>query len=120
MLITFESITQPLTEQEMESIPTIIKCLETNHRGKDKAISNKRMREGLKTVGIHLNETGIRKIITYIRVNGLIQCGSGYFVPNTRQEIRDCIQSQQERISSQQETLNALCEQYNRYVMEGN
>jgi|TARA_Y100000310_G_scaffold333427_1_gene410973 predicted transcriptional regulator len=106
MINNFEDITYELTEDELNIVPLIIKGI-TQRKGKDYAVSGKKICEKM-----NLESARLRKIINYIRVNGLIyglcSCNKGYFMASTLTELEDCIISLRQRVASQVKVLNAL------------
>jgi hypothetical protein len=106
MINNFEDITYELTEDELNIVPLIIKGI-TQRKGKDYAVSGKKICEKM-----NLESVRLRKIINYIRVNGLIyglcSCNKGYFMASTLTELEECIISLRQRVASQVKVLNAL------------
>ena len=106
MINNFEDITYELTEDELNIVPLIIKGI-AQRKGKDYAVSGKKICEKM-----NLESARLRKIINYIRVNGLIyglcSCNKGYFMASTLTELEECIISLRQRVASQVKVLNAL------------
>jgi hypothetical protein len=101
----FEEHTHDLTSTEMEIIvPAIIKGLNTKI-GKENAITNKQMVEGLYAVK-RVRTTGprIRKMINHIRLSGkierLVATSKGYYISNDPEELKDYVESLHQRAES--------------------
>lgn len=97
MIEGFNKETKSLTEYEENTLlPIMVKCL-SKHIGEGQAISNKKMCEALQSRGYDTGETRIRKMINYIRVNGLVDYlvanSKGYFVATSEDEIKSHIAS---------------------------
>lgn len=91
-----------LSEYEKDTLlPIMITCLE-GKRGKGMAVTNATMRRGLQAHGYKMvGEPRVRKIINFIRTNGLVDClianSEGYYVSRDTDEIEDYIQSLKQR-----------------------
>ena len=102
MIDCFEKETAPLTEYEEQTLlPIMVKCL-NRHKGKEQAISNRRMMEGLESSGYVVGGSArIRKLINHIRINGLVDClmasNSGYYITEDPWEMQRYIESLQGR-----------------------
>lgn len=101
MLNGFEDLTQPLNEyEEKVLLPVFIRCL-SRHEGKDNAITNKQIVDGLKGTGYKCSDVTTRKIINHIRVHGLVPMllasSNGYYVSHNRSEILEYLESLQGR-----------------------
>lgn len=102
MVDCFEKETAPLTEYEEQTLlPIMVKCL-NRHRGKEQAISNRKMVEGLESFGYNVGGSArIRKLINHIRVNGLVEClmatSNGYYITEDPLEMKRYIESLQGR-----------------------
>lgn len=102
MVDCFERETAPLTEYEEQTLlPIMVKCL-NKHRGKERAISNRKMMEGLENSGYVVGGSArIRKLINHIRVNGLVEClmatSNGYYITDDPWEMKRYIESLQGR-----------------------
>lgn len=93
----FEIETAPLSEYEMTVLlPCLVRGLRTKV-GKGTAVKNAHICSRLKALGYEINEARVRKVINYIRINGLvprlIATSAGYYVATTREEGRDYIES---------------------------
>jgi hypothetical protein len=101
MLAGFETITHDLTDYESGTLlPVFLRGL-SNKRGKEKAITNKKMIQFLKAKDYKISDARVRKIINHIRRNflipGLIATSSGYFISSDKNEIKRYISSLQGR-----------------------
>lgn len=119
MLDTFEDYTMPLNDYEREFLlPKMIKGLQ-HHVGKDKTITNAKMREGLERQGLEVGDARIRKLISHIRIHGLVErliaTGKGYYVTNCVEELERYILSLRKRVAAIQAIIMALVEQLERY-----
>lgn len=97
MIVGFEKQTKELTDYEKETLlPIMVKCL-SKHIGKDKAVCNAVMCSKMQEQGYEMNEARTRKIINHIRINGLVHylvaSGKGYYVAETKSEMRRYITS---------------------------
>ncbi len=107
MITNFEEVTNELTNEEMELIPMAIhgfRQYKKNNPIKAELIV-KRMNEYLESKGIktRLTQPRLRKMVNYIRSNGLlplIATSNGYFTSDCKQTIMDQIRSLQERANS--------------------
>lgn len=108
MLNGFYNETKPLTEYEERTLlPVMVKCL-SKHIGEEKAITNKKMCEALQGNGYEVGEARIRKLINYIRINGLVDYlvanSKGYFVAQKKDEVKSHIAS----LKGREEAINAV------------
>lgn len=106
MITLFEDITYELTDYETETLlPIVVKGLSTK-KGKENAITNKKICDALKGKGYKISEPRLRKIIHHIRVEQLIVglcCNSkGYYVTDSLEELGRYVESLAQRIRSQQ------------------
>jgi|TARA_R110001606_G_C15401969_1_gene653200 hypothetical protein len=117
MIRGFENITNELSfQEEREILPFVIGGLKTKI-GKSNSITGseivRKMNSFFPENGIKYKLTGVRlrKMINYIRTRGLIEClcstSKGYFVGSIS-ELEDCIESQIQRINSQQLVVESL------------
>lgn len=119
MVDCFERETAPLTEYEEQTLlPIMVKCL-NKHRGKEQAISNGKMMEGLENCGYSVGGSArIRKLINHIRINGLVDClmasSSGYYITDDPWEMKRYIESLQGREDAICAVKEAMQEQMNR------
>ena len=100
----FENITFELTPKEQnEIVPAMVKALEKKV-GKENAVTNKQMIDGLKTWNLKTNAPRIRKMIQYIRITGtierLIATSKGYYISNDPKELINYIESLNQRADS--------------------
>lgn len=118
MVDCFEKETAPLTEYEEQTLlPIMVKCL-NRHRGKEQAISNRKMMEGLEGCGYVVGGSArIRKLINHIRINGLVEClmatSSGYYIADDPWEMKRYIESLQGREDAICAVKEAMQEQLN-------
>ena len=108
MLNGFCNETKPLTEYEERTLlPVMVKCL-SKHIGEEKAITNKKMCEALQESDYEVGEARIRKLINYIRINGLVDYlvanSKGYFVAQKKSEVKSHIAS----LKGREEAINAV------------
>lgn len=76
--------------------------------------------EGIRRQGHHASTRQVRKVINYIRVNGIIPCVAsspkGFFVASKEIEISECISALEALADSIQEVIEALRRQmYNKF-----
>ena len=119
MIETFEEYTKPLNEYERDTLlPKMIKGLK-HHIGIDQMITNAKMRRGLANQGIDVGDARIRKLISHIRIHGLVErlvaTGRGYYVTNSVEELERYIQSLRKRVAAIQAIIKALVEQLERW-----
>ena len=115
MIKGFEEFTIELNEKDIPAVDLIIKGLNA-HVGKEKAVSNAKIRSVLKNnYYIKLSDAKVRKIIQYIRqenrVKRLCSNSSGYYVAKNKQEFLDWTTSMEQRIRSMQYTLTCVVTQ---------
>ena len=86
MINGFDKETAPLNDSELSELPKIVMALKRAY-GKDNAIYNGYIR----ALCPGLSDARVRKIINYIRTNGLVPCliasSNGYYVAETEEEI---------------------------------
>jgi hypothetical protein len=103
MVIGFEEYTASLSEGEVlmaewlaTKLPTFI--------GKQKAVSNHRLRWMLFDTFGNIPPARVRKLINYIRINclveNLIANSAGYYVAETHEEVDAYVQSLRQRAAS--------------------
>lgn len=102
MLEYFNEQTKPLTEEERVSIlPLMIRSLR-KHVGRENAITNQKMREGLEAWGYKVSDSRIRKLINHIRrysrVECLMACSDGYYVSEDVSELELYLKSLDKRV----------------------
>ena len=115
MITNFEEVTNELTNEEMELIPMAIhgfRQYKKNNPIKAELIV-KRMNEYLESKGIktRLTQPRLRKMVNYIRTNGLIPLiatSQGYFTSDNPTDIMDQIKSLTERANSIQRCAEGL------------
>ena len=106
MLTGFEKLTKELNEDELNKVDTIVKGLGARI-GKNNAITSSRICDKMNLTAVRL-----RKIIHFIRINGLLfgLCSNskGYYMASNLDELDECIISLKQRIRSQVDVLNEL------------
>ncbi len=98
MVKKFEEITSELTEEEHRLMPLVIKGLST--KTADSPVTGSQIVEAMKAKGYNMSEPRLRKIINYIRANGmlpLMASSNGYYVSDDTEEIANQVQSLRER-----------------------
>lgn len=121
MINGFSEETSPLTEQEKKLIPIFVRSFFA-HIGKENAVTSSAIAEGLKKNGRgSVSGARIRKIINYIRINGLVPClvsnSKGYYISNDAAEIDAYIESLQDRCFAITAVAEALKGQKIQHVM---
>lgn len=108
MVINFEEITEPLTDEEKKLLPVIITGFKTKVN-KGNAIKAPRIVKGVNqycktnNIKIEITEPRLRKIVNYIRRNGLlpvIATSSGYYISYDKKEIENQIKSIEQRCNA--------------------
>lgn len=111
MVTGFEHITIELNEEEI-AIAYKVASAFSLRKGKEKAITNAEIVKAMRGKGYKVNDTRIRKIIQYIRVNylvkNLVASSKGYYVETNDKEIAKYKQSLRERIQSMEITLRSF------------
>jgi hypothetical protein len=97
MLEGFEKETKPLTEREFSVLTPMVEYLQ-RAKGKQNAVRNEIIiRYLFPQTGISLNQTAVRKLINYIRKEGLITnlmaTSSGYYVSSDVKELQKYVKS---------------------------
>lgn len=120
MINGFETQTEELNEHEENVLlPLMVKGLKSKI-GKERAITNSQMIDGLKTMGHKVTSARIRKIIHHIRITGLVEClvasSKGYYISNDKKEMDSYIESLIQRSESIQRIANQL--QYQRSKLQ--
>lgn len=110
MITNFEEHTQELSEVELSLLPKIIAGFKnytsSNPIKEPEIVSRFNERNAIKLSGARL-----RKIVNYIRTNGLlplIATSKGYYVSYDREEIRKQIESLRQRANSIDTCANGL------------
>lgn len=119
MLTGFEEYTEDLTLDEKIQAQGMVKGFE-NHVGKDSAITNKQIREALALRGEVIADAKIRKYVSYIRINylpHLCATSKGYYLAETREELRSYLESSWQRISQQHAAYEAGREYLDRGIL---
>ena len=104
MITNFENVTEGLSHEEKTVIlPKVIELVKWR-KGKENAVSNRKLVNLLNAMGHPISEPRIRKMINQIRVNGLVKnllaTSKGYYVSNDQTEIKNYVQSLHERASA--------------------
>ena len=105
-----------LDKREKELLlPLLIKML--NHRdGKENVFSNTKIRQSFIDMGEVVSEKQIRKLVYYIRNNGLIELlianGEGYYIAEHSQDIESWLKMQRGKIEAMKQTINSIQSQY--------
>jgi hypothetical protein len=112
MINGFAQQTHELTDIEINRmLPGMVKRLKTKI-GKNNAVTNNEIVAAFKSIGVKTGGPRIRKIINYIRMQGLvpnlIATSSGYYVASDRAELEDYIESLEQRISSITDVKNQM------------
>jgi carbamoylphosphate synthase small subunit len=123
MLAGFEDITQDLNEyEEQKLLPLFVSSL-ARRRGKSNAITNKQIVQILKDRSIIVSDVLVRKIISHIRTNcmveGLLASSSGYWVSEDPREIEKYQDSLKGRIS-RMKNIDAKMERYKQQLIHKN
>jgi hypothetical protein len=98
----FEDITHELTAFEMEKLVPMIHGVLTNHKGKEKAVTNAQLREMIfDRFQKKVAEPRIRKIVEYMRQSHLVEClvagRAGYFIATTPEEIDEWLKTMKQK-----------------------
>jgi hypothetical protein len=106
-ITNFEEFTHELTSEEMEILPIVVHGFRNYKKAnpiKSELIVT-RLNEYLLVRGYKIKMTGVRlrKIVNYIRTNGIIPLianSHGYFTSDCKETIQEQIKSLQERANS--------------------
>lgn len=105
MINGFDNETAPLTDIELDMLPSVIGVLKSRY-GKESAITNKNLRESFPD----LTDARVRKLINHIRNNNLVPCliatSKGYYVASTEQELRDY----EDSLRARADAIMSVCE----------
>ena len=105
MINGFDNETAPLTDIELDMLPSVIGVLKSRY-GKESAITNKNLRESFPD----LTDARVRKLINHIRNNTLVPCliatSKGYYVASTEQELRDY----EDSLRARADAIMSVCE----------
>lgn len=112
MITNFEDVTQGLTHHENTVIlPKLIELLKWR-KGKENAITNKKLVNLLTAMGHDIQESRIRKLINQIRLHGLVKnllaTYKGYYVSNDQKEVQKYVLSLRERADAINAVANSL------------
>lgn len=117
MIKTFEDYTYELTDYESQTLlAPMVAGLKTK-TGKENSITNKQICEAMKLRGYNISDARVRKIISFIRVQGIIPLliangKNGYYIASTSEEVEDYIESLHQRERSIKKMRQAMEEQY--------
>ena len=113
-MIGFEDQTQPLTAWEQHNLlPVMLTGLRTKV-GQDKAVTSAEIIRALKAhpYNFKINGARVRKVINYIRLNGLVRnlvaTSKGYYIEQDPKAIELYKQSLRERIGAIEAVLNSF------------
>ena len=111
MITNFEEITEGLSTVENETVlPKVIELVKYR-KGKENAISNRKLVNLLTAMGHEVSEPRIRKMINQIRLKGLVKnllaSSKGYYISNDKDEITKYVASLRERASA----INAIADE---------
>lgn len=100
MIEGFEKYTYELTDQEKEILPGMVEGLKRKI-GSNNAITNKSICDAYKKIGKKIDPPRVRKLIHYIRINGLVPrlvaSSKGYYVANNKEDLNRYITSLEQR-----------------------
>lgn len=116
MLQGFEEITKDLNDFEINKVIHLIALGISTKIGKDKAISSSKICAAINNRkdldGYKLTPVKLRKIMQAIRLSGKIMylCSNskGYYVAASSNELDDCIESLEQRVSQQQRVIDSM------------
>lgn len=98
----FENITYELTEKEKALVPSFVNSIKTKI-GKQNIFTSTYVINKYKASGKSMSGARFRKIINYIRINGLIEnlisTSKGYYIATTQEEKLKYIKSLDQRIN---------------------
>lgn len=117
MIKGFEFETVKLSQAELNIARILGEAFNSRKPGGENAICERKISEVLKTKGINVSGSRIRKIINYMRnneiVKGLCANNEGYFVEQTPEEFQNFIISLKQRVESHIYLYKNLMKQYN-------
>ena len=104
MITNFENITEGLSKEETTIVlPKVVELVKWR-KGKENAVSNRKLVNLLTCMGHNVSEPRIRKMINQIRLNGLVKnllaTSKGYYVSDDQTEISNYVRSLYERASA--------------------
>jgi hypothetical protein len=111
MITNFENVTEGLSKTETTVIlPKVIELVKYR-KGKNNAVSNKKLVNLLTAMGHEVSEPRIRKMINQIRlkglVNNLLASSKGYYISDDPNEVKKYVASLRERASA----INAIADE---------
>lgn len=111
MIQNFEKYTKDFTPELLEPVNIIVNNV-INKKGKDNAITSRRLREILYHEGYSITEPNFRRCIQYIRATKTIAMlcasGKGYFVAENEEQWLLYRKAFRSRITSMQFTLACM------------
>lgn len=116
MITGFEKETAPLNDVELELVPIFVRGL-SSKIGEVNAVKSHTIIKGLKKLGYDVNGARVRKIINYIRINGLVSnlvaTSKGYYIENDRKKVEEYVTSLRHRASA----INAVADVLERKLL---
>lgn len=114
MITNFEPETIELSDTEQKIAKILAKKIKYNE-GEEMAVSNPKIISFFKKAGFTISQPRIRKIVQYLRLNGIVKLlvgtNKGYFVAKDENEAASHIASLNQRIRSMQTTRDAMKKQ---------
>jgi hypothetical protein len=112
MITNYENITEGLTQEETKIIlPKVVELVRWR-RGKENAVTNRKLVNLLTAMGHDVCEPRIRKMINQIRLNGIVKnllaTSKGYYITTDHEEIKNYVKSLRERASA----INAIADTF--------
>jgi predicted metal-dependent hydrolase len=103
MLAGFEEQTKELSRSELDAAPALLEYLR-EAVGKAKAVTNKKIRAHLISMGHKLSESRVRKVINFFRrefaeMGALVASSKGYWLSKDPAEVRNYLSSLTGRIN---------------------
>lgn len=115
MITGFEEITYELDDYEKGILPSIVKHLKTKV-GEDNSVKSTDVIKAYKQAGKKMSGARWRKIINYIRVNGLvpllISSSKGYYIAETKEQVDKYLESLKQRINAITAVYDSIEHQY--------
>lgn len=103
MITSFENITHDLTDEELALIPVMIKGFSRYSKDFPITAPDVVARFNTSQTDYRLTEPRLRKMVNYIRSNGLlalVATSKGYYVSNEKSEIMKQVESLRQRANS--------------------
>ncbi len=93
MIQGFEKETAQLNDYESNTLLPIVVAGLRSKVGRANAIANAKICAKMRAAGYNLAEPRLRKIINYIRLNGLVEClmatSEGYYIATNEVELKE-------------------------------